>query len=184
MRVPTTTTVAPNDSRRRHHRQRPRRPSHSHKNWTSCRGTPNAYGTLAFGTPTSPFGYSGQHTDATTSFVNDRARFYSPGPGSFTTRDPAFTSTDTAYTYAGSDPVNSADPSGQWNSSACAGDATSPLLGEVSDGLGGCGRQLALLNGSAGAQCMQDINDCSMSLYDPCSATYGSWNCLVMCRRP
>lgn len=39
MRVPTTTSVGPNDSRRRDARRRPRRARHSHKNWTYCRGT-------------------------------------------------------------------------------------------------------------------------------------------------
>jgi RHS repeat-associated protein len=76
----------------------------------------DAYGTLSFGTPTSLFGYSGQYVDATTGFVNDRARWYEPQTGGFTARDPAFSSTDTAYTYAGGDPVNSSDPTGltQW----------------------------------------------------------------------
>ncbi len=72
----------------------------------------DAYGTLAYGTPTSPFGYSGQYQDATTGLVNDRARMYQPGTGSFATRDPAFASTDTAYTYANQDPINGSDPSG------------------------------------------------------------------------
>ena len=72
----------------------------------------DAFGNLAFGTPTSPFGYSGQYTDASTGLVNDRARFYEPQTGSFTTRDPAFASTDTAYTYTGGDPVNNSDPTG------------------------------------------------------------------------
>jgi RHS repeat-associated protein len=72
----------------------------------------DAYGTLAHGTPTSPFGYSGQYTDAATGFVNDRARWYEPSNGGFTTRDPAFSQTDTAYTYAGDDPINSNDPTG------------------------------------------------------------------------
>jgi RHS repeat-associated protein len=73
----------------------------------------DAFGTLALGTPTSPFGYSGQYTDASTGFVNDTARWYQAQTGGFTTRDPAFASTDTAYSYAGDDPVNESDPSGQ-----------------------------------------------------------------------
>ena len=72
----------------------------------------DAFGNLATGTPDSPFGYSGQYTDASTGLVNDRARFYQSQTGSFTTRDPAFSSTDTAYAYAGGDPVNDADPNG------------------------------------------------------------------------
>ena len=72
----------------------------------------DAFGTLAYGTPTSPFGYSGQYTDATTGLVNDRARWYQGQTGEFTTRDPAFASTGTAYTYAGDDPVDEDDPNG------------------------------------------------------------------------
>jgi RHS repeat-associated protein len=70
----------------------------------------DAFGTLALGTPTSPFGYSGQYTDASTGFVNDTARWYQAQTGGFTTRDPAFASTDTAYSYAGDDPVIESDP--------------------------------------------------------------------------
>jgi len=78
-------------------------------NWTY-----DAYGTLSFGTPTSPFGYSGQYTDNTTGFINDRARWYGPQVGAFTSRDPAFASSDTAYTYANGDPINQVDPTGLW----------------------------------------------------------------------
>jgi RHS repeat-associated protein len=74
----------------------------------------DAFGTLAFGTPSTPFGFAGQYTDATTGFSNLRARFYDAASGGFTTRDPAFASTDTAYDYAGDDPVNESDPLGLW----------------------------------------------------------------------
>ena len=67
---------------------------------------------MAFGTPVTSFGFTGQYTDATTGFSNLRARFYNTVTGGFTTRDPAFTSTDTAYTYAEDDPVNAVDPNG------------------------------------------------------------------------
>jgi RHS repeat-associated protein len=73
----------------------------------------DAFGNLAFGTPASPFGYAGQYTDPSTGFSNLRARWYAPQTGSFTTRDPAFASTDAAFTYAGDDPVNENDPSGK-----------------------------------------------------------------------
>jgi RHS repeat-associated protein len=74
----------------------------------------DAFGNQEFGSPTSPFGYSGQYTDATTSQVNDRARWYEPETGGFTARDPDFSTTDTAYTYAGDNPVNENDPSGEF----------------------------------------------------------------------
>ena len=73
----------------------------------------DAYGTPTLGTPTSPFGYAGQYTDTTTSgLVNMRARWYESQSGSFTTKDPAFNATNTAYTYAGEDPVDMNDPTG------------------------------------------------------------------------
>jgi len=60
----------------------------------------------------TPFGYAGQFTDANSGLVNMRARWYQPGAAEFTTVDPAFSSTDQAYSYAGDDPVNNADASG------------------------------------------------------------------------
>jgi RHS repeat-associated protein len=72
----------------------------------------DAFGNLAFGTPASPFGYAGQYTDPSTGFSDLRARWYEGQTGNFTTRDPAFASTDSAYTYAGDDPVNGIDPMG------------------------------------------------------------------------
>jgi RHS repeat-associated protein len=92
----------------------------------------DAFGNLAFGTPASPFGYAGQYTDPSTGFSNLRARWYAPQTGTFTTRDPAFTSTDTAYTYAADDPVNGADPSGQLTVGYCG----SGVVGIVG-GIGG-----------------------------------------------
>jgi RHS repeat-associated protein len=81
----------------------------------------DAYGNLAYGTPASPFGYAGQYTDPTTGLTNDRARYYQPQTGGFTTRDPAFAQTDTAYTYADDDPVNNTDPTGLFYCRAVGG---------------------------------------------------------------
>jgi RHS repeat-associated protein len=68
----------------------------------------------------SPFGYSGQYTDTTTGFLNDRARWYEPEVGGFTTRDPAFDRTGVAYGYANGDPISNIDPSGnQWLGTNC-----------------------------------------------------------------
>ncbi len=76
----------------------------------------DAFGTLSNGQAGSTFGYAGQYTDNSSTsdagFTNLRARWYQPSTGTFTTRDPAFTSTDTAYTYVGDDPVNGVDPLG------------------------------------------------------------------------
>ncbi len=72
----------------------------------------DAFGDLASGTPDSPFGFSGQYTDASTGLINDRARLYESQTGGFTTRDPAFDETDQAYAYASDDPINRSDSSG------------------------------------------------------------------------
>ena len=81
----------------------------------------DAYGTLDFGTPDSAFGFSGQYTDTSTGLVNDRARLYNPATGEFTSRDPAFGTTDIAYGYADDDPVNLSDPTGQCVLGICWG---------------------------------------------------------------
>jgi len=72
----------------------------------------DAYGNLSFGTPDSPFGYAGQYMDAASGLSNMRARFYQSQTGEFTTRDPLFAVTDTAYGYANGDGVNGSDPTG------------------------------------------------------------------------
>ncbi len=81
----------------------------------------DAFGTLSFGTPASPFGYAGQYADASSGLDNMRARWFEPQTGEFTTRDPAFAQTDQAYAYAGDDPVNESDPSGLATVGICAG---------------------------------------------------------------
>jgi RHS repeat-associated protein len=59
------------------------------------------------------FGYAGQYTDGYRSdLVNMRARWYEPGTGTFTSVDPDLAQTDQPYAYAGDDPVNDSDPSG------------------------------------------------------------------------
>ena len=123
----------------------------------------DAFGTLAFGSPTSPFGYSGQYTDASTGFVNDRARWYQAQTGEFTTRDPAFASTDTAYTYAGDDPVNEKDPTGlTWGFTyGVCGNAEA----EIGFGIGGVGAQ--------GQPCALHTNRSDLTSQDGVSFTVG-----------
>ena len=72
----------------------------------------DAYGTVAFGTPSTAFGFAGQYADSSTGFSNLRARFYDSQTGSFVARDPAFSVTDIAYSYALGDPVNQGDATG------------------------------------------------------------------------
>jgi RHS repeat-associated protein len=94
----------------------------------------DAFGSLAFGTPDSTFGYSGQYADTTSGFANMRARFYDSQTGDFTSRDPAFADTDSAYNYADGDPVNETDPSGDWTHGYCDSEQASSFA-PVSGGL-------------------------------------------------
>jgi RHS repeat-associated protein len=80
----------------------------------------DAFGTLAFGAPTSAFGYAGQYTDATTGLSDMRARWYDPGTGQFVSVDPDFAETDQPYVYAGDDPANKTDPSGDMSTTVVA----------------------------------------------------------------
>ncbi len=60
-----------------------------------------------------PFGYAGELQDPTTGQQYLRARWYQPGSGTLLGVDPALANTDQPYSYAGDDPVNGSDPSGQ-----------------------------------------------------------------------
>jgi RHS repeat-associated protein len=76
----------------------------------------DAFGTVALGTPDSPFGYAGQFADTSSrvpsGFGNMRARWYQAQTGQFTSVDPDFGQSDQAYGYTGDDPVNGIDPTG------------------------------------------------------------------------
>jgi RHS repeat-associated protein len=94
-------------------------------------GSPSA-GT---GSATTPLGFAGEYTDAETGLQYLRARFYDPATGQFLTRDPAEELTRQPYAYAGDDPVNSVDPSGETPAAAaCAATAAIPVVGEVTCG--------------------------------------------------
>jgi RHS repeat-associated protein len=77
--------------------------------------TYDPYGSLAgsTGTATNPFRYAGQYTDPETGYQYLRARYYDPSTGVFLTRDPLETQTREAYGYAGGNPLNRTDPTGQ-----------------------------------------------------------------------
>jgi RHS repeat-associated protein len=72
----------------------------------------DAFGNLAFGTPSSAFGYAGQYKDAASGFSNLRNRYYDSATGQFVSVDPMVNETNQPYLYAGDDPVNGADPLG------------------------------------------------------------------------
>ncbi|RAY16691.1 hypothetical protein DPM19_00445 [Actinomadura craniellae] len=65
----------------------------------------------------TPLGYQGEYTDGTTGRVNMHARWYTPGTGSFASRDdwtlePDPSARANRYTYTGGDPLSRIDPSG------------------------------------------------------------------------
>jgi len=71
------------------------------------------------GTATSNLQYDGQYTDGETGYQYLRARYYDPATGQFLTVDSAAFATRSAYGYVADDPLNGADPRGQWAISAC-----------------------------------------------------------------
>jgi RHS repeat-associated protein len=73
------------------------------------------YGSLigASGSETTPMGFAGQYTDATSGLQYLRARFYDPSTAQFLTRDPLDGLTREPYAYASDDPLNLTDPSGE-----------------------------------------------------------------------
>lgn len=64
------------------------------------------------GTATTPLGYAGQYTDATTGLQYLRARWYDPATGQFMTLDLAVEETREPYAYAYDNPSTFKDPSG------------------------------------------------------------------------
>ena len=104
----------------------------------------DVYGTLALGTPVSPFGFAGQYTDSASGgngLVNMRARWYQAQTGEFTSMDPSLGQTNQPYSYADDDPVNIGDPTGRWTEGWCA---------EVSVS--------AFFVGGAATSCLQESN--------------------------
>jgi RHS repeat-associated protein len=92
----------------------------------SVRGTVSSSGTLtgttsynAWGDPgtsggltaTTRFGYAGGYTDPT-GLIYSINRYYDPGTGQFISVDPDLIQTQTAYAYAGDNPITGTDPTG------------------------------------------------------------------------
>ena len=84
-----------------------------------------------FGSTTSHSGsastsllYAGQYRDAETNFYYLRARYYDPASAQFLSRDPMVAFTRSSYGYAGGNPLNATDPSGEcglWGNDTCWG---------------------------------------------------------------
>jgi RHS repeat-associated protein len=73
-------------------------------------GNPQTLGGL---TGYTPFGFSGGYTDPD-GLIYMVDRYYDPQTGQFISIDPDVTETLTPYAYAGGDPVNNSDPSGDY----------------------------------------------------------------------
>ncbi|HEY5274299.1 MAG TPA: RHS repeat-associated core domain-containing protein, partial [Acidimicrobiales bacterium] len=65
------------------------------------------------GSATTPFGFAGEYLDSASGLYYMRARWYDPVTGSFTSDDPAVSTTLQPFGYAANNPVNSTDPSGK-----------------------------------------------------------------------
>jgi len=74
----------------------------------------DAYGNpvTSTGAVSNPFQFAGEFTDSESGLQYLRARYYDPLTAQFLTKDPFFTRTRAAYSYAGDDPKNAIDPSG------------------------------------------------------------------------
>jgi RHS repeat-associated protein len=75
----------------------------------------DAYGGVSehIGSAISLLGYDSQDTNSDSGLIYLRARSYDPGTAQFMSVDPLVATTGEAYGYAGDDPVDAADPSGQ-----------------------------------------------------------------------
>ncbi len=67
------------------------------------------------GTVATALGFTGQYQDSESGLYYLRARYYDPVSGQFLTVDPAIEQTRVPYGYAGSDPLNFVDPSGNFS---------------------------------------------------------------------
>ena len=77
--------------------------------------TYNATGALvgSTGSDANPLGYDGSYTDTESGYLYLENRYYDPTTGQFLSVDPAVSLTQAPYSYAGDDPVNQSDPTGE-----------------------------------------------------------------------
>jgi RHS repeat-associated protein len=78
-----------------------------------------------------PFGYTGELQDSTTGQEYLRARWYQPGSGTLLGVDPLLDVTGQPYSYAGNDPINGSDPTGQCDAFASPIPSFLPFSGDV-----------------------------------------------------
>ncbi len=109
------------------------------------------------GTATTPLDYDGQYTSSDTGLIYMRARVYDPATAQFLTVDPLVGQTHAPYNYAGDNPLNEADPSGQESLLGEIGHFLEPLNPvkyyeeEIESYENGCGYFASVAHGLEGA---------------------------------
>ena len=76
--------------------------------------TYDSYGLIAktTGTSTNPLLFAGQYRNTESGLYYLQVRYYDPSTGQFISVDPALSVTGQPYSYAGGNPVNAVDPTG------------------------------------------------------------------------
>jgi RHS repeat-associated protein len=107
--------------------------------------TYDAYGnqTGTTGTTTTPLGYDGQYTNATTGLLYLRARSYDPATAQFLSVDPIVGFTLQPYNYTLDNPLNYVDPAGLFPSLGDITGAVAGTAGNVAGGIVHAGLDLA-----------------------------------------
>ncbi len=89
----------------------------------------DSYGNLTvnMGSARTPFGYSGEYTDAESGLVYPLPRYYDPPTQQFLTKDTMLT--QLPYSYGNGNPTNFTDPSGSGHSCCCGRATVSRMRG-------------------------------------------------------
>jgi RHS repeat-associated protein len=95
------------------------------------------------------------YTDPETGLQYLINRYYDPTTAQFLSVDPLVNLTQSAYGYVSDNPLNGTDPNGLWNAGVCVGASNDGFVPN-------CGRDLAIQNGAAGQQCLQNENECPL----------------------
>jgi RHS repeat-associated protein len=101
--------------------------------------TPYGTPTTTSGTPTTNLLYASQYTDPTSGLNYMRARWYDPTTAQFMSVDPAVAVTGATYSYAGDNPADFADPTGQNTCLPLVGCISTPSWNDIGNAVAGFG---------------------------------------------